>query len=283
MKTGLVLEGGACRGVFTSGVLDEMLERGLTFDYCIGVSAGAGNAMNFKSRQVGRALKVTTGTGTYYGLKVARATGRLLDLDWVYNTMSYEGDSPFDFDAYYKNPMEAEYTLTCCETGKAEYFSEQVYQKRLLEIVKASCSMPGICDTVALDGKHYLDGGIANPLPLARAFEKGCDKVVIVTTKPRNDLHPTNYRRLRHLFHRLYGKRYPLFYEALMDRIPQYFRDLRFVEEQAEAGRVMVIGPAFCQIKSLEKDKEKMREYYVQGRTVCKENWDALTAFLEKP
>lgn len=284
MKTGLVLEGGACRGVFTTGVLDVMLERELAFDYCIGVSAGAGNAMNFKSRQKGRAYELVacSGGASYYGLDAARRSGRLVDLDLVYNEMSYEGDNPFDFAAYYRNPMEVEYTVTCCEDGRAEYLSENVYQKRLIEIVKASCSMPGFCGMVKLDGKHYLDGGIADPMPVRRAMEeKQCDRVVLVTTKPADDLHPTDYSKVRHILHRLYGRKYPDLYDALMTRIPRYFAEMAWIEEQQKQGKVFLIRPRVCHIKGLERDREKMQQYYLHGRNICTDLWEDLTAYLQ--
>ena len=283
MKTGLVLEGGACRGVFTTGVLDVMLERELAFDYCIGVSAGAGNAMNFKSRQKGRAYELVacSGGASYYGLDAARRSGRLVDLDLVYNEMSYEGDNPFDFAAYYRNPMEVEYTVTCCEDGRAEYLSENVYQKRLIEIVKASCSMPGFCGMVKLDGKHYLDGGIADPMPVFRALARGCDRVVLVTTKPADNLHPTDYTRLRPLMSRLYRRRYPAFYAALMTRIPRYFAQLEEILALEREGQVLLLRPETCDIRSLEKDKERMRRYYDHGRDVAEKRWEALTRFLK--
>ena len=169
MKTGLVLEGGGCRGVFTSGVLDLFQERGLWFDYCVGVSAGAGNAMNYKSCQPGRALALSAGEDSpvYYGFSQARKSGKLLDLDLVYNRLSFEPPYPFDFARYYENPMACEYVVTCCETGQAVYLEETVYRKRLVDIVKASCSMPGLCAPVEIDGAHYLDGGIADPMPVS--------------------------------------------------------------------------------------------------------------------
>lgn len=285
MKTGLVLEGGACRGVFTTGVLDVFLERDITFPYCIGVSAGAGNAMNFRSGQQGRAFHIVAGTGgaSYYGIGAARRSGRLVDLELVYDKLSYEGEYPFDFDAYYRNPMETEYTVTCCETGQAEYLSENVYHKRLISIVMASCSMPGLCAPVRLDGKHYLDGGIADPMPVRHALEeKGCDKVVLVTTKPREALHPTDYRKMRHVLHRVYGHRYPEFYDALMSRIPRYFAEMEWIEEQEKEGRVLVIRPETCRIKGLERDREKMQEYYRHGRDVCLLRWNELMHFLSE-
>lgn len=282
MKTGIVLEGGACKGVFTSGVLDVMMEREMTFDYCIGVSAGAGNAMNFKSRQIERAYKIVAGdeTPAYYGLHQAKRSGRLVDLDLVYNKLSYEPPLPFDFHAYYESPMECEYTVACCETGFPEYLSETVYQKRLIDIVKASCSMPGICSPVEIDGKHYLDGGIADSMPVFHAMGRGCDRIVLVTTKPPADLHPTDYSRLRHLMSRLYRKKYPLFYEKLMTRVDRYFAQLDEILELEKEGAVLIIRPEQCNVRSMEKDRAKMREYYRHGRAVIERDWEKLEDYL---
>lgn len=282
MKTGLVLEGGGCRGVFTTGVLDVMMERGLTFDYCVGVSAGAGNAMNFKSRQPGRAFEITAGLGgqSYFGLSQIRKSGKLLDLDLLYRTMSFEGDRPFDFAAYYENPMVCEYALTCLETGQAAYFEENVYQNRLLDIVKASSSLPGICPPVVIDGLHYLDGGIADAMPVFHALGRGCKKVVLVTTKPADNLHPTDYTRLRPFLSKLYRGRYPAFYAALMTRVKRYFAQLDEILELERAGQILILRPEFCDIKCLERDHQRMRAYYHQGRRIADERWDDLTAYL---
>lgn len=283
MKTGLVLEGGGCRGVFTTGVLDVMLERDLRFDYCVGVSAGAGNAMNFKSRQSGRAYLLTAGTAgkPYYGLSQARKSRRLLDLDLLYHTMSYEGEFPFDFAAYYANPMICEYVLTCCETGQSAYFREDVYQKRLLEIVKASCSLPGLCPPVAIDGLHYLDGGITDPMPVFHALNEGCSRVVLVTTKPADALHPTDYTRLRPLLSKLYKSKYPAFYAGLMTRVKRYFAQMDEILELEREGQVLILRPECCPIKTLEKDREKMGVYYRHGRSVAESRWEALTSYLK--
>lgn len=282
MKTGLVLEGGGCRGVFTSGVLDEMMERGRTFDYCVGVSAGAGNAMHFKSHQIGRAQDMTIGRDdySYYGLGTMKKTGHLLDLDLLYHTMSYDPKNPFDFSAYYSNPMVCEYVVTCCETGQAEYLREDVYQKRMLNIVKASCSLPGFTSPVPIDGKHYMDGGIADALPVFRAMSQGCDKIVLVTTKPPECIHPTDYSRMRVLFGKLYRSRYPAFYEALMTRVKRYFAQLDEVLQLEKEGQILIIRPVTCHIKSMETDREKMREYYRHGREIMQEKWDDMQSYL---
>lgn len=284
MKTGLVLEGGACRGVFTSGVLDVMQERDLRFDYCIGVSAGAGNAMCFKSRQPGRAFRLTAGIDcpSSFGVQQARNSKKMVDLDHLYHTMSYEGPCPFDFSAYHNDPMECEYVVSCCETGEAEYLREEVYQRRLQEIAKASSSLPGFCPPVALDGKHYLDGGICDALPVGRAFDRGCDKVILVTTKPAAALHPTDYRKWRMLLRKLYKQRFPAMYDALMNRVPQYFTSLRHILEMEQSGKILVIRPQVCNINMLEKDKEKMAEYYRHGRETAEAMWQQIEEYLGK-
>lgn len=282
MKTGLVLEGGACRGVFTSGVLDVMQEKGLTFDYCIGVSAGAGNAMCFKSRQPGRAYRLTAGIGctTSFGPQQARNSRKMVDLDHLYHTLSYEGPCPFDFSAYHTNPMECEYVVSCCETGQAEYFREEVDQRRLQEIAKASSSLPGFCPPVELGGRHYLDGGICDALPVQRAFDRGCDRVILVTTKPASALHPMDYRKWRVLLRRLYNGRFPEIYEALMNRIPRYFTSLGRILQMEEDGKILVIRPRECHVSTLEKDQEKMSQYYQHGRDTAESLWPRIEEYL---
>ena len=283
MKTGLVLEGGGCRGIFTSGVVDYFQEQGLRFSYCIGVSAGAGNAMNYKSCQPGRAAALTAGDQgpAYYGLSQVKKSGKLLNLDLVYGDMSFGPPWPFDFERYAADPMQCEYVVTDCRTGQALYL-EGGEPHRLVDVVKASSSLPGICSPVNVDGTPCLDGGIADPMPVHRALAQGCQRVVLVTTKPADDLHLTDYTRLRHLMARLYRRRYPAFFDALMTRLPRYFDQLSQIEELERSGQVLVIRPRVCRIHSLEKDREKMREYYHHGEQVARESWERLLAYLEK-
>lgn len=282
MKTGLVLEGGACRGVFTTGVLQVLSARELRFDCCVGVSAGAGNAMNFKSGQMERVIALTAGDDCepYYGAATLRRSGKILDLDYLYRTRSYDEQMPFDFDAYYQNPMDCEFVLTCCESGKSAYFSGAAEPERLIEAVKASCSLPGICAPVALDGAHYLDGGISDPLPVQRAFSLGCDKVVLVMTKPAQSLHPTDYSRMRVLMGRLYRARYPALFNALMHRAELYSEQNERILALEKEGKLFVIRPRECEIKGLERDRAKMRAYYRHGQAVARDSWEALTRYL---
>ncbi len=283
MKTGLVLEGGACRGVFTTGVLDVFQEQGITFDYCIGVSAGAGNAMNYKSRQPGRCLTLLTGAGgrPYFGFTTVKGTGNVIDLDYLYDELSFGGELPFDFAAYHANPMECEFVLTDCRTGGPAYLSETVYHKRLTEIVKGSCAMPGLCKPRVIDGVPYLDGGVADAMPVQRAFDKDCRRVVLVMTKPRNNLHPTDYRKLRPVLYKLYGRRYPALYEALMSRVDRYFAQLAEIEALEKAGTLFVVRPKTCRVGTLEREKEALRQYYRHGRKTALEQLEQLKEYLK--
>ena len=282
MKTGVVLEGGASRGVFTTGVVDVFLEKGLTFDYCIGVSAGAGNAMNYKSGQRRRIYTLTADTSSrsYFGFGQIRRSHRFLNLEYLYDTLSHEGTLPFDFDAYFRNPMVCEYVLTNCQTGQAEYIRENGDRQRLLMAVKASCAMPGLCRPYNIGGQHYLDGGITDPMPAGRAIKQGCDRIVLVMTKPVANLRPADYSRMRPLMYRLYGRDFPALYEALMHRAQQYFAQLAQISEWEQEGKVFVIRPRFCDIKVLEKDRDKLRHYYNHGRAVALERYPALLEYL---
>ena len=283
MKTGLVLEGGASRGVFTTGVIDVLLENGLTFDYCIGVSAGAGNAMNYKSGQRKRiyTLAADISFGSYFGIGQARRSHRFLNLEYLYDTLSHEGKLPFDFDAYFRNPMDCEYVLTNCHTGQADYFRENGDRQRLLMAVKASCAMPGLCLPYWIGEQPYLDGGIADPMPVQRAMEQGCERIVVVMTKPAANLRPADYSRIRPLMRRLYAREYPALYDALMHRAQRYFTQLAQISAWEQEGNVFVIRPWFCDIKVLEKDRDKLRHYYNHGRAVAKEQYPALLQYLQ--
>ena len=183
MKTGLILEGGAVRGIFTAGVLDRLMEEGINFPYVIGVSAGGGNAMSYVSCQVGRTCRMINAprNESYYGFRQFLGSGKIINLDKMAYEYPYK-QFPFDFDTYYNSGIETEYVCTCLETGEAEYFSEYEDNERLLTIAKATCSVPMLCAPVELDGKHYLDGSIADSIPIEHALEMGCDKLVIILT-----------------------------------------------------------------------------------------------------
>ena len=266
MKTGLILEGGAVRGIFTAGVLDRLMENGIYYPYVCGVSAGGGNAMSYVSRQIGRTARQINApkSESYFGFKQFVEVHKIINLDKMAFEYPYK-QFPFDFDTYFKSGIDVEYACTCCETGKAEFFSESSDEQKLLTIVKATCSVPMLCDPVEINGKHYLDGSIADSIPIQHALDTGCDRVVIVMTKPDANVPPTNYAKFRQVISHMY-KDYPAFIEACMERVDNYNRNIALMDKLQAEGKAFVIRPQIPTISKFEQDSRKIMELYQIGR-----------------
>lgn len=280
MKVGLVLEGGALRGMFTAGVLDCFLENDILFPYVIGVSAGGGTAMNYASRQIGRSREVINPPKKerYYGPGEVRRSGRILNLDRMFYDFVYE-KYPFDFERYFSGETQCEYVVTDCETGKAAYMTEQSDRERLLKIGKASCSLPGICNPVDIDGVEYLDGSLTDSLPVQRALDAGCDKVLVVLTKQEGTL-PTDYRKYKWLIRKMFGKKYPDLVQSLMNRSTEYERQAALLQELQDEGVAYVIRPKEMSVGHFEGDPEKLEAFYLEGYTLAQEHKEALLRFM---
>lgn len=282
MKTGLILEGGAVRGIFTAGVLDRLMEDDIFFPYVIGVSAGGGNAMSYVSRQKGRTCQMINvpKSDSYYGFRQFIASKKIIDLDKMAFEYPYK-QFPFDFDTYFNSGITTEYACTCMETGEAEFFSEMNGDcDRLMTIGKATCSVPMLCEPVELDGKHYLDGSIADSIPIEHALEMGCDRLVIVLTKPDSNTPPTDYRKFRSVIHALY-KQYPAFEEACLNRVDNYWKTVKLMEKLERQGKVFILRPTLPAISKFEKDSQKIMESYHDGYTEADERMSALAGFME--
>lgn len=281
MKTGLILEGGAVRGIFTAGVLDTLMESGIYFPYVIGVSAGGGNAMSYVSQQKGRTCRMINvpRNESYYGFRQFIASKRIINLDKMAFEYPYK-QFPFDFDTYFNSGILTEYACTCMETGEAEYFSEESDPSRLLTIAKATCSVPMLCDPVEINGKHYLDGSIADSIPIERALGMGCDKLVIILTKPDSNTAPTNYSKFRTVIHAMY-KQYPKFEEACLSRVERYWKTVELMEDLEEQGRIMTYRPTLPAISKFEKHSDKIMESYRDGCEQADERMSELISFME--
>lgn len=191
---------------------------------------------------------------------------KIINLDKMAFEYPYK-QFPFDFDTYFKSGIDVEYACTCCETGKAEFFSETSNEQRLLTIVKATCSVPMLCDPVEMGGKHYLDGSIADSIPIEHALEMGCDKVVIVLTKPDSSVAPTNYAKFRKVINHMY-KDYPNFVEACMERVENYNKTAVLMDKLQKEGKAFVIRPQIPTISKFEQDSRKIMELYRHGYTL---------------
>lgn len=280
-KTGLVLEGGSFRGIFTAGVLDCMLDNGISFPYVIGVSAGSGNAVNYIAGQRGRTQKVIMheNADPYFGLEQMMKSKKLLDLDKMLFGYAYD-QIPLDFDAFFKSGTESEFVVANCETGLAEYLSPDGTHDRLLNLCKASCSVPVISQPVEIDGSYYLDGSIIDSIPYRRAMKKGCEKVVAVLTRMDEET-PTDYSKMKLILNLCYKNRFPKVAEVMINRKNAYDKQMKGLKTLEKAGRAFVIRPEVPSIGHFENDNEKMNEFYRHGYDIMSDRMEALREFLD--
>lgn len=278
-RAGLVLEGGAMKGVYTAGVLDFFLDAGIDFEKCYGVSAGACCMCSYLSKQRGRALATMTDyldDKDYWGLSSFLRTGDLFNVQMCYHDIP-EKLNLFDYEAFDKNPSRGYAVVTNIETGFAEYIPLQEMH-RDIEAVRASASMPFVSRNVDIGGKMYLDGGLADSIPILHAVTDGCRKNVVVMTKEegywRSPMRHAGAARLK------YAK-YPKVYELIKNRHNTYNETLRYIYEQVEEGTVFLIQPRYkSDVSRTEKDASKLRALYEEGYEEAASRKEELLAFL---
>ncbi len=282
IKTGVILEGGAMRGLFTCGILDVMMENGIEVDGAVGVSAGAAFGCNMKSRQPGRALRYNLRFAKdkrYCSFRNLIKTGDLYDADFCYKKIPRELD-PFDYDALVKNPMEFHMVATNVETGEAAYVKMNDGLGNDLEWMRASASMPLVSNIVEIDGGKYLDGGIADSIPLQYFESIGFNRNIVILTQPRSYEKKPN--RLVGLM-RLVLRKYPKLVDAVAKRHEMYNEETRYVFEQEKQGNVMVLCPdESLGIGRTESDPVKLQRVYDQGRELATKRLEEIKAFLKK-
>ena len=281
-KTGLVLEGGAMRGMFTAGVLDVMMENGIEFDAVMGVSAGAVFGCNFKSGQTGRALRYNMrfcGDPRYCSLESLRKTGDLYGVQFCYDEIPNKLD-PFDREAYRSNPTPFYAVCTNVETGKAIHKRLDNGDAKDMEYFRASASMPVVSRIVEVDGYKLLDGGITDSIPLASMERRGYEKNVVVLTQPLGFVKKKS--KMIPLI-RLTMRQYPNVIRAMEVRHIRYNRQTAHVREQELAGNAFVIRPPYdLGISRTEDDPAELRRVYELGRKEMEERLLALREFLKK-
>lgn len=284
MKTGLVMEGGAMRGMFTAGVLDVFMENDVQFDGAIGVSAGATFGCNIKSRQIGRAIRYNIaycGDERYGSMKSWLKTGDIFDVEFCYHKLPDELDI-FDTDTFTSNPMEFYVVATDVESGKPVYHKCYDGKSEDLEWIRASASLPILSNIVEIDGRKLLDGGISDSVPLEYFESIGYDRNVVILTQP-DDYRKKRYKSLP--ICRVMYRKYPEFVKIFADRHIRYNRNIDYIRRQEKAGNVFVIRPeAKLELSSAEKDPDKLRRAYEQGRDAGLKaiNEHDLKAWLDK-
>ncbi len=263
MKTALLLEGGGMRGMYTAGVLDALMDMEVHFDAIMGVSAGALFGLNYKSRQRGRVLRYNMnyiGDKRYMGFHSFITTGDLMNRKFCFDDIVYRLD-PVDFDTFNNSPEEFYAVVTNLDTGKAEYIKITDLEADM-EYLRASGSLPFVSHPVEIDGKKYLDGGIADSIPIMKIIEMGFDRVLVVLTRP------AGYRKKKDggPFANIIYHKHREFANAFNTRYITYNKQLDAVAEFARDGKALVLQPTeYIKMGRIEKDKSIIRKMYDLG------------------
>ena len=286
MKTGLVLEGGAFRTIFSCGVCDAFLDAGLPLpDYTVGVSAGIAYGVSYLSRQSRRNLKLLT---TYANDKRYMGVGNFLDrrnrsyfgLKFSYETIPNEL-LPFDYETFAAYPGTVEAVVTNLNTGRAEYPEVPRKDEHFL-LLQATCAIPLMFPVIHLDGQPYLDGGCAMAIPYRRAIDSGFEKIVLVLTRQKGYRKLYTPRPVLHAYAR-YFRHYPNFFRALCEIPARYDRQQREIDRLEAAGRIFVIRPQKpVDVSHTERDTEKLTALYEDGRREAERQLEALRTYLAK-
>ena len=280
MSTGLVLEGGAFRGLFTAGVLDGLLDIKAELKYVIGVSAGITNAYSYISKQRGRNLEIMEkymGDKRYISYGNLIRCGSLMDFDYVFNEIPNK-HSIFDYDEFYKYDGKVLAGAFNVETGEVEYFDKDKLDEKNT-ILKASCSIPLLFPFVNIEDKYYADGGLSNPIPIYKSIEDGNDKNIIVLT--RNIDYRKKKSKANQIAYKVYKKKYPKLAEVLSKRHIEYNKELEFCNELENKGNAIVLRPTIpMDVGRFERDKVKLRNIYNNGYDLVIENKEKILEFL---
>lgn len=279
MKTGLILEGGAMRGMFTAGVMDVMMEAGIKFNGGVGVSAGAAFGVNYKSGQIGRAIRYNMrfcADSRYCGFRSLLTSGNIYNTDFCYREVPLEHDK-FDFEAYKRNPMEFYVVCTDIERGEPVYHKYEGTEEGF-DWIRASASMPFVSQIVELEGKKMLDGAITDAIPLRFFQGLGYDRNVAILTRPRNYVKKP-YSALG-LVRRRYRK-YPQLVAAMERQHTEYNQTLAEISRQERAGKLLVIRPeSTLPVSRVEKDPQRLKACYDIGRQVARKRLEEIRIFL---
>ena len=282
MKTGLVLEGGAMRGLFTAGVIDVLMENNIKFNGAIGVSAGAAFGCNYKSGQIGRVIRYSkhfANSWKYASLWSLLTTGDYFGAEYAYHFIPNKLDI-VDFETFRNNPMEFWAVATNVGSGKAVYRQLNTLDYEELEFVRASASMPLVSNIVKLNGQRLLDGGVADSIPLAFFQKQGYQRNVVVLTQPKGyRKHPNKLMPLMHLqLHR-----HPKMLKALAERHIMYNKEVDLVLQEERKGNVFVLQPQTkLTIGHTSHNPKEMQETYEYGRKVATKELEKLKQFLAK-
>lgn len=276
--TGLVLEGGTFRGIFSAGVMDAFLENGIEFPYVVGVSAGISNGVSYISRQFGRNIDILENyrnDSRYIGAGNFLKCKSFFGLDFVFGDIPHEL-IPFDYETYHKFNGKVMVGVTNAETGKSE-FMEGSSDDRDFTYLRATCAIPGLFPAIMINGTPYFDGGLACPIPAAKAFKDGCDKAVLILTQPKGFVKKCGKGNIA--VSQAIKHKYPNIEMLLLARHRIYNKQLHFCEELERRGKALIIRPEE-KLDSFEKDTAVLRKTWQDGHDMATARMDEIKAFI---
>ena len=278
-KTALVLEGGAMRGLYSAGVLDVLMENDIKSDAVYGVSAGALFGLNYKSRQIGRALRYNLKYAhekNYMGLYSLITTGNIMNKDFCFKKLVYELDK-LDFETYKNNPVDFYAVVTNLQTGEPEYIKIDDAEKDM-EYFRASGSMPFVSIPVEINGNFYLDGAVSDAVPFRHVLESNFEKIIVVLTRP------SGYRKQKsHLPYKLIYGKFPNFVETANNSYRKYNETMDLIEKYESEDKIIVLRPSkFVNVKRVEKDTNKLQCIYDLGVFDCTQKLDKINEYIKQ-
>ena len=281
-KTGLIVEGGGMKCAYSAGVLDAFLDEGICFDYCIGVSAGSANLASYLAGQRGRNLRFYTvhpAEADFFGFRSLLKTGNLFGLQYIYGTLSNsDGSDPLDFQALSDNPAQFQIVATDARTGRPVCFDKSDMRQDDYRPIMASSAIPAVCRPVEIDGGLYYDGGITDAIPVARALESGCEKIVAVLSKPRDYVKKPEGHRF---WYSRICRKYPETVRAIDRRHLMYREGQRALFDLEARGKAFVLAPSDPpKMGTYSMNRQVERQLYDLGLADFKARRQALAAFL---
>ncbi|MDV4150056.1 patatin family protein [Clostridium sp. AL.422] len=279
-NTSLILEGGGMRGVYSAGVLDLLLDKGINIKYCIGVSAGACNCVSYISKQKKRNYRVNINyinDKRYLSVRNLIKTGSAFGMDMLFNLIPNELE-PFDHETFIKSGTKFFVGATNCETGLPEFYQINDFNKDGYESLKASISLPFVAKVIEYDNKKLMDGGIAAPIPIQKAIDDGIEKHVVILTQHKG--YKKSKTKIMPVIKRKY-KNHTGLISAMENRYKIYNDTLDLLDRLEEDGKCFIIRPSRpLEVSRFEKDKNKLEDIYNRGYEDAKALSDELIKFL---
>lgn len=278
--TGLVLEGGTFRGIFSAGVMDAFIEEGIEFPYIVGVSAGISNGASYVSKQFERniiILEKYRNDKRYIGMGNYRKCRSMFGLDFVFGEIPQKL-VPFDYDTFKGYGGRCLVGVTNAETGRAEFRNALEDDENFMSL-RATCAIPGYFPAIEIDGKPYFDGGLASPICVKQALKDGCSKTVVILTQPEGFVKKCGKGNIA--MSQVIKRKYPQMEMLLLTRHKLYNKQLEFCRELEKRGKALIFRPSH-KLDSFEKDEKVLRETWQEGYEAGKARAEEVRTFLHK-